>query len=154
MRELCAKADIIIPNITEAVFMLDEPYQEDPYTKDYIESLLKRLSDIGTKQIVLTGVHFDGEQLGAAALIPNPVKLILICKLDRRILSRHRRRFGSALVAALLKGCDLVDATAEAVRFTVSSISRTKAAGTDIRFGVDFESGLGELAARLDKKAN
>src|SRR5690554_2258065 len=67
MRELCAKADIIIPNITEAVFMLDEPYQEGPYTKDYIESLLKRLSDIGTKQIVLTGVHFDGEQLGAAA---------------------------------------------------------------------------------------
>jgi pyridoxine kinase len=34
--------------------------------------------------------------------------------------------FGSALVAALLKGCDLADATAEAVKFTVGSIARTK----------------------------
>jgi pyridoxine kinase len=34
MRKLCAKADIIVPNITEAVLMLDEPYQEGPYTAD------------------------------------------------------------------------------------------------------------------------
>lgn len=155
MRELCAKADIIIPNITEAVFMLDEPYQEGPYTKDYIESLLKRLSDIGTKQIVLTGVHFDGEQLGAAAYDTESGKIgYSFASWIEGYYHGTGDVFGSALVAALLKGCDLVDATAEAVRFTVGSISRTKAAGTDIRFGVDFESGLGELAARLDKKAN
>ena len=53
----------------------------------------------------------------------------------------------------MLKGCDLTDAAAEAVKFTVGSIARTKAAGTDIRFGVDFESGLGEFAARLNNRA-
>jgi len=59
--------------------------------------------------------------------------------------------FGGAFVAALLNGCSLAQANAEAVKFTVDSIARTKAAGTDIRFGVDFENGLGEFAARLMK---
>ncbi|NLA82975.1 MAG: pyridoxamine kinase [Clostridiales bacterium] len=66
MRKLCTKADVIIPNITEAVFMLDEPYQEGPYTEEYIESLLKKLSNIGARQIVLTGVYFDEKLLGTA----------------------------------------------------------------------------------------
>ncbi len=155
MRQLCAKADIIIPNITEAVFMLDEPYQEGPYTKEYIESLLKRLSDIGPKQIVLTGVHFDDEQLGAVAYDSETGKVgYSFANWIEGYYHGTGDVFGSALVAALLRGCDLAEATDEAVRFTVGSIGRTKAAGTDIRFGVNFESGLGELATRLNSKAD
>jgi len=152
MRKLCEKADIIIPNITEAVFLLDEPYKEGPYTREYIESLLKKLAEIGAKQIVLTGVYFDNEQLGAA---------VYDCKSGQIDYSfagwiegyYHGTGdvFGSAFVAALLSGCSLAQANAEAVKFTVDSIARTKAAGTDIRFGVDFENGLGEFAARLMK---
>ena len=152
MRKLCKKADIIIPNITEAVFLLDEPYKEGPYTREYIESLLKKLAEIGAKQIVLTGVYFDNEQLGAA---------VYDCKSGQIDYSfagwiegyYHGTGdvFGSAFVAALLSGCSLAQANAEAVKFTVDSIARTKAAGTDIRFGVDFENGLGEFAARLMK---
>ena len=41
MRKLCAKADIIVPNLTEAAFMLDEPYVEGPYTQAYIEGMLE-----------------------------------------------------------------------------------------------------------------
>ena len=55
---------------------VDEPYQEGPYTKEYIESLLKRL-DNGPKQIVLTGVHFDDECW---------VLLLMTAKLKSRIL--------------------------------------------------------------------
>ena len=67
MKKLCSKADVILPNMTEAAFMLGEDYVEGPYTHEYVESLLHRLArEIPVKYIVLTGVHFDGEELGAA----------------------------------------------------------------------------------------
>ena len=66
MAKLCASADIIIPNITEACFMVDEEYKEGPYDKAYIENLLKKLAALGPKQVVLTGVYFDNDKLGAA----------------------------------------------------------------------------------------
>ncbi|MGI6537053.1 MAG: pyridoxamine kinase [Caldicoprobacterales bacterium] len=152
MRKLCTKADVIIPNITEAVFMLDEPYQEGPYTEEYIESLLKKLSNIGARQIVLTGVYFDEKLLGTATYDrkTNQVDYYF----ENRIEGYYHGTgdvFGSSLVAALLNGFDLPSAAEEAVRFTVGSIARTKAAGTDIRFGVDFENGLLELAGRLKR---
>ncbi len=153
MKKLCAKADILIPNITEAVLMLDKPYNSGPYTANYIESLLKELGDIGAKQIVLTGVHYDERQLGIATYDKNTGQISY--HFENRIEGYYHGTgdvFGSALVAAILKGFDLTEAAAEAVRFTVGSIARTRAAGTDVRFGVDFENGLGELSARLSHK--
>ncbi len=153
MRKLCAKADIIIPNITEAVLMLDKPYQTGPYTVNYIESLLKELGDIGANQVVLTGVHYDEKQLGIATYDKNTGHIGY--HFEDRIEGYYHGTgdvFGSALIAAILKDFDLTEAAAEAVRFTVSSIARTRAAGTDVRFGVDFENGLGELSFRLSRK--
>jgi hypothetical protein len=45
----------------------------------------------------------------------------------------------------------LAQAGEVAVEFTVDSIARTKAEGTDNRFGVNFEEGLGELQALIRK---
>ena len=150
MKKLCGKADIIIPNITEAVLMLDEPYREGPYDEGYIENLLKKLGDLGPKQIVLTGVYFDDRQLGAAVYDLETGK-ISYC-FEERIEGYYHGTgdvFGSTFLAARLKGLSLSQATMTAVGFTVGCIKRTKAAGTDIRFGVDFESGLPELAIHL-----
>ena len=66
MRELCEKADLLLPNITEACFLLKQPYQHGPYTRDYIEKIVRGLSDMGPEKVVLTGVYFDNEKLGAA----------------------------------------------------------------------------------------
>ena len=40
MGTLCAKADIIVPNLTEASFMLDIPYVESGYDMAYVEDVL------------------------------------------------------------------------------------------------------------------
>ena len=50
MRELCNCADVITPNITEALLMLKEPYKEGPYTPKYICEILERLSKAGTNK--------------------------------------------------------------------------------------------------------
>lgn len=66
MRKLCAKADYILPNMTEVSFLLDMPYTED-YDEAYIKYVLKKLSDLGCKTPVLTGVCYDGIKQGAVA---------------------------------------------------------------------------------------
>ncbi len=153
MRRLCAKADIIVPNLTEAALLLGEPYREGPYEKEYIENLLSALSDLGPAQVVLTGVAFDDTRLGAAAY-DRRTNRVSYAFADRIPGYYHGTGdvFASVLLAALLSGEDISEAVKTAVDFTVGSIKRTKEAKTDIRFGVNFEQGLLDLAQQLNKK--
>lgn len=66
MTKLCAKADIICPNMTEASFLLDIPYQET-YDEAYVRDVLKKLTDLGCRKAVLTGISFEHGKLGAYA---------------------------------------------------------------------------------------
>lgn len=150
MKKLCGKADVIVPNVTEAALLLGEPYREGPYTPGYVKDLLFKLGALGPKQVVLTGVCFDEEQLGAATLDVKTQRVEYV--FEKRVEGYYHGTgdvFASALVAALLSGCDLIRAASIAVEFTVGSIARTKEAGTDIRYGVNFEAGLGRLAQQL-----
>lgn len=146
MKKLCEKADIIVPNITEAALLLSEEYQEGPYTKDYIESLLKKLTKLGPKQVVLTGVYLNEDNIGVATYDANADKVTYI--FHNRIPGYYHGTgdiFGSTLLAALLNDCDLHAAAEIAVAFTTSSIERSYEEKTDERFGVNFEAGLGDL---------
>ncbi|MCL2510652.1 MAG: pyridoxamine kinase [Bacteroidales bacterium] len=140
MRSLCEKADMIIPNITEASLLVGEPYHEGPHTKDYIETLIKKLAALGPKKIVLTGVFFDEDNLGAATYDIDFQKIEYA--FAQRIPGFFHGTgdvFGSALLGALLNGFELLRATQIAVNFTANSIQRTFEAKTDARFGVNFE---------------
>ena len=143
MAGLCAKADLIVPNLTEAAYMLGEEYIEGPYTVDYLEGVMRRLGEMGPKQVVLTGVNFDDQHLGAAVYdrTTGQVEYAMEDKIEGYYHGTGDV-FASALVGAILNGLSLRDAAQAAVDFTVASIRRTRDAGTDIRFGVDFEASL------------
>ncbi len=150
MASLCAMADIVVPNFTEAAFMLGEEFVEGPYTKEYVEGLLHRLSAMGPSKVVLTGVYFDNQQLGAASFDRETGEISYA--FDSTIAGYYHGTgdvYASALVGAYLNGFSLADATEIAVHFTHDSIQRTKDAGTDIRFGVNFEMGLPKLMQDL-----
>ena len=145
MVDLCVRADVISPNMTEALLMLDEPYQEGPYSREFIRDILKRLA---TKKVVLTGVYFDDEACGAAAYDNGDVHFAL----KKRVPGKYHGTgdlFASVLTAALVSGKPLDIATDIAVEFTAGSISRTYKAGTDVRYGVNFELGLAGLAGMV-----
>ncbi len=151
MTKLCTKADIIVPNLTEAAFMLGEPYNPGPYTTDYIESTLKKLHQLGPKKIVLTGVTFDDKLLGAATF--DGITGQIDYAFSERVEGYYHGTgdvFGSALLAAILRGFDLNQSAQIAVDFTVESIKRTHAAGTDIRFGVNFEESIPNFLKALN----
>ena len=152
MKRLCQKADIIVPNMTEAAFLLDREYFHGPYTKDYIESTVRELSQLGPKKIVLTGVCFEENTIGAASYDAESDTVTYYFR--ERVEGMFHGTgdvFASALTAALLRGKTLEKASEIAVDFTVDSIRRTAEGGTDHRYGVDFERGLGDLIKTLDE---
>ncbi|MDR2499073.1 MAG: pyridoxamine kinase [Tannerellaceae bacterium] len=151
MRDLCRKADIIVPNITEASLLLDRPYRPGVYTQSYIEDMVEGLSRLGPKQIVLTGVYFDDETLGAATYDASTgqVGYTLVPKIPGYYHGTGDV-FASALLSGLLNGFSLDKSAGIAVRFTAESINRTYMAGTDIRFGVNFEQSIPSLLKELE----
>ena len=144
MLELCTHADLIKPNMTEAALLLGEEYRPGPYTREYVEGLLTRLAEAtATRQIVLTGVYFDDRELGAATLDAETGEIAYI--LGRNVPGLYHGTgdvFGSALVGAMVRGLPLSEAVRAAVDFTVAAICTTAKAGTDIRYGVNFEANL------------
>lgn len=150
MRKLCEKADIIVPNLTEAALLLGEEYNAGPYTPEYIEGMLKKLSALGPKQVVLTGVFFNENELGAATY--DAASGEVAYAFEKRVPGYFHGTgdvFGSALLSGILNGFTLNEAALIAVRFTTSSIRKTAEAGTDIRFGVNFEHTIPELLKDL-----
>ena len=150
MRKLCKKADLIVPNMTEAALLLDEPYREGPHTKDFIAETIKKLASLGSKLVVLTGVYLSKNELGAVAYDSATGQIDYTCA--ERLPGFYPGTgdiFGSVLLSSLLNDNSLSTSTEIAVDFVVNGIRRTHVAGTDTRFGVNFEAGLGALAKRL-----
>ncbi len=147
MSELCCKADIIVPNFTEASIILGEEYKKGPYDKRYVEDTVARLREKTGAMVVLTGVDFGDGMLGAVCL-DEEINYAFAPKIDGYYHGTGDI-FASVLVAAYLNGKTLNEATAIAVDFTCGCIKRTVEQGTDHRFGVDFERGLPELIKKL-----
>lgn len=143
MKKLCSKADIIVPNITEATMMLKREYIEGPYSKEYIENILKDLSLLGCKEVVLTGVWFEEDKLGSASYDRETGKISYA--FNNRVEGLYHGTgdiFASALLSSLLNNFSLSESIQIAVDFTYNSILKTSVAGTDRRFGVNFEQNI------------
>jgi pyridoxine kinase len=143
MAGLCSHADIIVPNLTEAAFLLGEPYVGDDYDRSYIEALLKRLTALGAKQIVLTGVSYEPGMLGAASYdsVTGETGYFALKRIEGYFHGTGDV-FGSSLLTGLLSGRSLTKAMEIAVRYTHRCIVLTDEAGLEKRYGVCFEKAI------------
>lgn len=137
MRNLCRKADIIIPNITEACFLTDTPYREQ-HSKEYISELLKKLSHITSGTVVLTGVCVAENSIGAAVMDKGEIKYVLDKKLDV-LYHGTGDVFASSLLASLLQGYSAEKSAEMAVKFVSACIKRTLETTGRKHYGVNFE---------------
>ncbi len=151
MKKLCKKADIIVPNITEAVFLLGEEYSEPPYSVEYINDLLIKLSQLGPSMVVLTGVHTDENKISCFAFDKSR-KEFFRCDSERYSGTYYGTGdiFASALLGAYMNGKDIFESTEIALEFTCGAVKRTFEAGTDTRLGVNFEQGIADYIKKLE----
>lgn len=146
MATLCSKADIILPNITEACLMTGIPYKEE-YDDDYITDLIRALKNKGMKTIIMTGVSYSSESTGVIICEGNEVSYYKHEKLEK---SSHGTGdiFASAFVGSYLSGKSMYDAVGIAANFVLSAMKNTQ--GDESHwYGVKFEPFLGSLANQL-----
>ena len=149
MLKLCAAADIITPNITEAALMLGIDYKKPPYTEDYINILLEGLYLKTHSSIVLTGVCFDERKIGAAVYDGQSKAYVFSERIDAAYHGTGDI-FASALTAALLNDRSLKSAAQIAANFTCACIKKTMESDSDMRYGVNFESQIPNLIKYLE----
>jgi len=152
MASLCAKADIIVPNLTEASFMLGIPYVEGGYDEAYIKDVLKKLTALGCKTAVLTGVSFEAGKLGVMSYNSETGEYFSYFR-ERIPESFHGTGdvYASTLLGALMRGRSVEDALMVATDFTVESIKATLGSAPDRKYGVNFEAAVPYLVSRMDK---
>lgn len=152
MKALCKKADVIVPNMTEASFMLDIPYKTE-YNENYIKDILKKLCADDIKTAILTGVQYGDGLHGAVAY--NNEKDCFYSAFEEHIpQSVHGTGdiFSSIISGAIVKGFNLQASIEIAVKFTVDSIRATTPEQDKYWYGVSFESCIENLI-KYEKEA-
>lgn len=149
--ELCALADVIVPNITEACFLTHTEYKEE-YDEKYIKELLIRLSYLGAKKSVITGVSLHQGMTGFMGY-DRETKDYFWFENKYIDVSYHGTGdiFSSVSIGALMNGLSFYDAFKLASLYTAYTINETLKNPHKPWYGVDFETTIKELVMALEK---
>ncbi|MBR3836796.1 MAG: pyridoxamine kinase [Clostridia bacterium] len=151
MGKLCTRADLILPNLTEACFMLEEDYPAE-YDRPYIQSLLKRLCATGAKRAALTGVSYEEGRLGVEMYDSTTGKFFSYFN-EHLPVSFHGTGdiFASAVVGVKSLGKSFEEALTVAVDYTLECIRLTLKDPDHPTYGVNFEEAIPYLISLLQK---
>jgi pyridoxine kinase len=144
-KELCAEADIIVPNITEGALMTGMEYREE-HTEAYIQEMLAKLSELGAPVTVLTGVSFEKGMTGIMGYDRRTDEYFLYQteKVDAQFHGTGDL-FSSVCVGEMLRGKTWQEAMRIAADHTKHTIDVTMKDPDRPWYGVDFEATLPDL---------
>ena len=162
MAKLCGRANVILPNMTEACFLVNQDYDFLVQTNESITKVMAKLLSLGAEQVILKGVEFSKEKFGVAycsqKLFDNNFSTNENNMEDINIYFHHRYDenfhgtgdvFASAVTGALVLKKDIKDAVKIACDFVQESIECTLLNPNYNWYGVDFESALRNLPKKL-----
>lgn len=151
MKELCKMADIIVPNITEATYMLQKEYKEN-YSEQEIKELLLELADLGPKQVILTGISFEDNELGVMSYNKETNEFFTYFR-EKIPVKYHGTGdiFASTLIGAILNDNTLENSLEIAVDYVWETINETYKEKKEDAYGVNFENKIPFLISRRKK---
>lgn len=162
MAKLGGKADIIVPNMTEASFMLGVPYRAGgTYDEAYLKKILKDIAALGAKKVVLKGVEFPEDQpsfknvAGKIGIVAYDAEKDAFSSYFHEKVNQNFHGtgdiFASVFTGACLRGCTLEESYSLAADFVVEAIKETMKQENHNWYGVDFEAVFPYLIKRLEK---
>ena len=144
-------ADLIVPNLTEAAFMLGIPFTYD-YDEEYIKDILKRLCGLGAKRAALTGISFETEKIGFYYY--DSITDEFCSYFNEKVPGTYLGTgdiFASTVTGAYVKGFSYFDALKLATDFSLECIKKTALDPEAREYGVNFEEALPMLIKRINK---
>ena len=146
MKTLCPACDILVPNISEACFLSGVEYKEN-YDEKYIQDLLKALSNLGAKTVVLTGVSYKEGTTGVVVYQNDKIEYYVHEKISQGCHGTGDV-YASAFVGALANGKSIFDSAKIAADYVVECIKAT-AGDKNHTYGVKFELALPYLMQKV-----
>lgn len=144
LRQLCRKADILLPNVTEAALLTGIPYR-DTADKAYLEELLQGLLSLGVKAICITGIE-KGDQVGYYGIANEEI----FSSFSQKQTPSHGTGdlFSAVFTGAVMQGKSIPRSAALAAAFVERTLQQT---ANRTPFGVEFEAQLPYLWQLLQK---
>lgn len=149
MKKLCSRADIVVPNLTEAALMTGREYKEN-YDEKYVKDMLKAMAELGSKINVLTGISLDEDTMGIMGYNrENDSFFEYFNKRYPMVCHGTGDIYASTCVGALMNDKSVEESFAVAVDYTAETIRLTEANPEHRSYGVDFEAAIPYLIKRL-----
>ena len=150
LRALCSHADVILPNLTEACFLLDMPWEDSAECAERARTAAHGLLGDRLRNVLITSCRFDGDQTG------------LICAGADNFVYPHDRLalscpgsgdlFASVFAGLMTLGRGIRASACIAADFTRDCIEYSMNCGDHRWYGVDFEPMLGALMRRIGEE--
>lgn len=136
MRKLIKRADIILPNVTEACFLTETEYREE-HGEKFVGELAEKLAKLTNGTVIITGLESESK-IGEYILSGGKTERVLLEKLPAK---RHGTGdiFASVFTANYLAGKSLADSCSAASQFVIDCLKETD---PDHFYGVNFEKVL------------
>ena len=159
IRKLAEEADVILPNMTEASFLLGRDLIDKEYGEEDIVSILKDLAKLGSKKVVLKGISFTKDQkhlgdvegkIGNATYDGNTERISWHFheRIDQAFCGAGDV-FASSFTGALMRGFQIEEAVSISGDFVLQAIKRTMEEKDYTTLYIDFEKALPWLMERI-----
>ncbi|MDL2210017.1 pyridoxamine kinase [Desulfovibrio sp. OttesenSCG-928-O18] len=148
MRWLIAHAHCIIPNLTEAAYLLNEPYPGETMDVAKLKEWLLRLADMGPEMVVVTSVPLEKTPHKSAVAAYDKGRNMfwqIACDYIPAFYPGTGDTFASVVTGSLLQGDSLPIAIDRAVQFVTLAIRATFGHNLPTRNGILLERVLQAL---------
>lgn len=141
MAKLCQKADIVLPNISEASLMLNRPYPGEDASEKEIKELLLGLSQLGAKKSVITGVTLANSTFGFMGY-DSETEDFFSYGTEKVNKKSHGTGdvFASTFTGALMNDFPIFNALKIAADFTYACIKNSYNDPDAVNYAVNFEA--------------
>ena len=150
MKSLCAAADYLLPNVTEACALLELPWEDSTACTQRLVQRAWELLDGRLRNVLITSCRFSEGWTG------------LICAGDNGFVYPHERvalschgsgdLFASVFAGLMTLGRSLPESARTAADFTRDCIRHSMNCPDHRWYGVDYEPMLGELTRRIGEE--
>lgn len=145
MARLCQGADFLLPNLTEAALLTGRTPKMAGLSRGEVEDLIAALHGLGARNVILTGVAFDPDELGTAVSDGSRIEYDFNPRL-RQMVHGTGDVFASVFAGAILRGRAPLEAAALAADIVCESIRLTDDSHW---YGVSFERAIPSLVMKL-----
>ena len=144
MGELCKLGDYILPNTTEACYILHKPWKEE-FTREEMLEMADELSQFTKRHVILKGDTNEDGKLGMIVLDKkeSSCEIVYNDKIDY-ISHGTGDVFASAFVGSIMRGKSPSQAAQIAGEFTKKAIEKT-VGDENHKYGVKFEQVILDL---------